>query len=140
MRVYGGADPSRAADRVGSVAFNIEGLPHALAAAILSDEWGIGTRSGCFCAHPYVKALLEIGAEAAAALEDRIIQGDRGDVPGMVRASFGLSNSPEDARALVDAVRQVAEGRYAAGYTLDAAHGEWRHAGAGADFNGYFQA
>lgn len=139
VRVYGGADPERAAERLGVIAFNVAGLPHALVSAILSDEWGIGTRSGCFCAHPYVKSLLGIGADEAAALEDRIIRGDRGDVPGTVRASFGLSNAPGDAERLVEAVRAVAEGRYDRGYALDAAHGEWRHAGACSTFDGYFQ-
>lgn len=138
VRVYGDADPARAADRLGVIAFNIEGLPHALAAAILSDEWGIGTRSGCFCAHTYVKSLLGIGAAESAAVEDRIVRGDRGDVPGTVRASFGLSNAPDDALRLVEAVRQVAAGRGAHGYALDAVHGEWRHAGACAEFDEYF--
>lgn len=139
VRVYGDADPTRAAERLGVIAFNVEGMPHALVSAILSDEWGIGTRSGCFCAHPYVKALLGISADASAALQDRIIRGDRGDVPGAVRASFGLSNAPDDAGRLVTAVRSVAEGRYATGYTLDAAHGEWLHAGACSAFDSYFQ-
>jgi len=138
VRVYGDADPARAAERLGVIAFNFEGVPHALASAILSDEWGIGTRSGCFCAHPYVKALLGIGADASRALEDRIVRGDRADVPGTVRASFGLSNAPDDADRLVAAVRSVAEGRYAVGYALDASDGEWRHGGACSTFDAYF--
>jgi selenocysteine lyase/cysteine desulfurase len=31
----------------------VEGIPHALVAALLSAEHGIGVRHGCFCAHPY---------------------------------------------------------------------------------------
>ncbi len=138
VKVYGGADPARAAERLGVIPFSVEGRPHALVAAILSDEWGIGARSGCFCAHPYVKALLGISAVEETALEERIIRGDRRDVPGMVRVSFGLANAPEDAGRLVEAVRRIAEGRFDAGYELDAGEGEWRHAGACTAFGEYF--
>ena len=33
--------------------FEVEDVPHALVAARLSAEFGIGVRHGCFCAHPY---------------------------------------------------------------------------------------
>jgi selenocysteine lyase/cysteine desulfurase len=32
--------------------FTVEGVPHALVAARLAAEEGIGVRYGCFCAHP----------------------------------------------------------------------------------------
>src|SRR5204863_3745031 len=32
--------------------FVVDGVPHALVAARLSAEFGIGVRHGCFCAHP----------------------------------------------------------------------------------------
>src|SRR5213079_2624712 len=86
VKIYGGADPSNVEGRLAVIAFNVDGLPHVLVLAILSEEWGIGTRSGCFCAHPYVKAMLGIGEDASLALEQRIVAGDQGDVPGMVRA------------------------------------------------------
>ena len=37
---------------------SLEGVPHALVAARLSAEHGIGVRHGCFCAHPYLLRLL----------------------------------------------------------------------------------
>ena len=45
----------------------------------------------------------------------------------MVRASFGLSNTPDDAELLVEAVAAIAAGRHRDGYMLDAASGEYHH-------------
>lgn len=140
VRVYGDPDPRRAAQRLGVIAFNVAGVPHALVSAILSDEWGIGTRSGCFCAHLYAKALLGIEGEDALAFEERIIAGDRSDVPGAVRASFGLENTMDDVQRLILALQAIAAGRYDRGYALDDAHGEYVHASAPADFGAWFQA
>ena len=58
ITIYGASDPSRCADRVGVIPFNLGDMPHALVAAILGYEGGIGVRSGCFCAQPYVAHLL----------------------------------------------------------------------------------
>ena len=52
-------------------AFTMNGLPHALVAARLSAEYGIGVRHGCFCAHPYLTRLLGLSpAEVARYRED----------------------------------------------------------------------
>jgi len=114
-------------DRVGVVAFDVAGVPHGLVAAVLAAEWGIGTRSGCFCAHPYVKRLLDLSPGAIAAYEARVAAGDRGDLPGAVRASLGLGSTAEDVDRLGDALLAVAAGRYRAGYACDPAHGTWHH-------------
>ena len=57
VTVYGPNNPV-GGDRVGVIAFNLRGVHHALVAAILACEGGIGVRSGCFCAQPYVMRLL----------------------------------------------------------------------------------
>ena len=62
VTVYGptgpsAADPSR---RLGVVSFAVEGLDHAYVAAVLGYEHGIGVRSGCFCAQPYIAHLLRL--------------------------------------------------------------------------------
>ena len=41
---------------------HVDGVPHALVAARLSAEYGIGVRHGCFCAHPYLLRLLGLAA------------------------------------------------------------------------------
>ena len=127
--VYGDADPARAADRLGVIPFNVARLPHALVAEILADEWGIGTRSGCFCAHPYVKRLLGLSLHAEAEAQLRILRGDRSDTPGMVRASLGLQNDEADIEVLAEALTAIAAGRHQDGYVLDRATGAWTHPG-----------
>jgi len=127
VRIYGDAAPTRAEERLGVVAFNVGDLPHALVSAILAEEWGIGTRNGCFCAHPYAKALLGLEPDEVLALEQRVEAGDHSAVPGMIRASFGAANVAEDAERLGEAVRAIAAGSYERGYVLDRATGQYAH-------------
>src|SRR6266536_4176608 len=117
--LYGDSDPANAASRLGVVPFNVRGVPHALTAAVLSCEWGIGTRNGCFCAHPYVKAILRVSESDARSIEKSILARDRRAVPGAVRVSFGLSNTLADVEALGRAVEAVARGAFDRGYVLD---------------------
>ena len=44
ITLYGATDARRTNDRVGVIAFNLGGMPHALVAAILGYEGGIGVR------------------------------------------------------------------------------------------------
>jgi selenocysteine lyase/cysteine desulfurase len=90
--------------------FNIDGLHHALVAARLSAEYGIGVRHGCFCAHPYLMRLLDLSIDEVAAYRDAVLHGDRHAMPGAVRASAGLSTSLADVERLVAAVRDIAGG------------------------------
>jgi selenocysteine lyase/cysteine desulfurase len=91
--------------------FAVDGLPHALVAARLSAEYGIGVRHGCFCAHPYLLRLLGLSPEQVAAYRDAVIRHDRRDIPGAVRASAGLSTSEQDVAWLLEAVAEIAGGR-----------------------------
>ena len=109
VTVYGETDPDRVDDRVGVIPFNVDGVPHGLVAAVLGFEEGIGVRNGCFCAQPYVAALLGIGAARA----QRTAGDDR---PGMVRASFGAYNTSEDVDALVEALLRLRRGSYRGRY------------------------
>lgn len=76
LRLYGDSDPARVDERVGVIPFNLDGVPHALVAAILGYEGGIGVRNGCFCAHPYVVHLLGLdGAELSSHQLSRAMDG-----------------------------------------------------------------
>lgn len=88
--------------------FVVDRIPHALVAARLSAEYGIGVRHGCFCAHPYLLRLLGLNAEQVAAYRQAVIDGDRREIPGAVRASAGLSTSNADVDRLIAAVREIA--------------------------------
>jgi len=88
--------------------FVVDGVAHALVAARLSAEFGIGVRHGCFCAHPYLLRLLGLSPAEVAAYRDAVLAGDRREIPGAVRASAGLSTSIDDVDRLVAAVSIIA--------------------------------
>ncbi len=90
--------------------FTVEGAHHALVAARLSAEWGIGVRHGCFCAHPYLLRLLGTGPGDVAAARAQIRKGDRRSIPGAVRASCGIGTVAADIDALLEAVAVIAGG------------------------------
>jgi selenocysteine lyase/cysteine desulfurase len=91
--------------------FTVAGVHHALVAARLSAEYGIGVRHGCFCAHPYLLRLLGLNPEQVADYRNAVLRHDRRDIPGAVRASAGLSTSGEDVDRLLQAVADIAGGR-----------------------------
>ncbi len=123
VTIYGDPNPANTRNRLGVIPFNLDKVPHILLSAILSYEWGIGTRSGCFCAHPYVKSILHVNEDSALELERQILNRDRSQIPGAVRISFGLYNTFEEIDVLCEAVSAVAQGSYQSGYQLDKERG-----------------
>ncbi|HLJ68018.1 MAG TPA: aminotransferase class V-fold PLP-dependent enzyme [Chloroflexota bacterium] len=113
--------------RLGIVSFNLAGMPHGELAVILSAEYGIGVRHGCFCAHPYLQRLLRYPVDRAAALRREIAAGHRGDVPGAVRMSVGVGSTRQDIDALVGAVEAISRHGSHLSYRLDEASGEYVH-------------
>jgi selenocysteine lyase/cysteine desulfurase len=91
--------------------FVVDGVPHALVAARLSAEHGIGVRHGCFCAHPYLLRLLGISEHEADAYRDALRRGDRRAIPGAVRASGSIATSRADIDRFLNAVDDLANGK-----------------------------
>ena len=91
--------------------FTVDGMHHALVAARLSAEYGIGVRHGCFCAHPYLLRLLDLSDAQVAEYRAAVLRHDRREMPGAVRASAGLSTSLADIERLLAAVADLAGGR-----------------------------
>ncbi|MEO0165076.1 MAG: aminotransferase class V-fold PLP-dependent enzyme [candidate division WOR-3 bacterium] len=123
--IYGDRDPKNAHNRLGVISFNIRGMHHALVAAILSYEGGIGVRNGCFCAHPYVKCLLGVTPEEAKKIEQMIINRDRSEVPGAVRISFGIYNTKEEIDYLIEMLQKIIKKEYRGNYILNKERGEY---------------
>jgi selenocysteine lyase/cysteine desulfurase len=123
VEVYGLWDSDT--PRLGIVAFNVRGYWHSQVAAILSAEYGIGVRHGCFCAHPLMLHLLHVASDEAGAIRSEILAGNKGRVPGAVRASVGIGTTRDDIDALCCALEViVADGpRWA--YRLDPISGEY---------------
>lgn len=100
--------PTCGPDRLPVAAFNLEGVPHALVASRLSYEFGIGVRSGCFCAHPYLTRLLQLDQEQTQQFRERVRAGSHRLLPGAVRASAGAGTPREHLVALGEALRTIA--------------------------------
>ncbi len=94
--------------RVGLLTFNLLGVPYDLLAAVLSAEYGIGIRHGCFCAHPLMMRLLRVDDAEAQRLIDATRTGGHERLPGAARMSLGLGSTKADIDALVDALRTIA--------------------------------
>src|SRR6478609_4139697 len=90
-------------DRVGVVAFTLDGWDSSLVSQVLSVEHGIGVRDGKFCAHLLVDELLEDpwGERPATA----------------VRASIGLGTTDEAVERLIGAVASLVADGTAATWT-----------------------
>jgi selenocysteine lyase/cysteine desulfurase len=118
--------PGAGTDTLSVATFTVEGMHHALVAARLSAEWGIGVRHGCFCAHPYLLRLLGVGPQGVAEARAAVERGDRRDIPGAVRASCGLGTSGEDVDSLLTALRALTDGAPApVTYVQDAVTGDY---------------
>jgi cysteine desulfurase / selenocysteine lyase len=136
--LYGSADEKEASERLGVISFNMQGKSHALVSAILNYESGIGVRNGCFCAHPYIKCLLDVSLAETKVLEEKILQHDRSTVPGAVRMSFGMYNTREEIDRIVDALKGVAKDEYKGDYEMDIETGEYHPKGFDINFSDYF--
>ena len=136
VALYGPLDTM--AEKVGVIAFNIEGVHHALAAAIMGTEGGIGVRNGCFCAHPYVKELLKVTPEEDRVLTAEVLAGNKSRMPGMVRASLGCYNDEADIDALIEMIGRIIRKEYRGTYTQNRSTGAFHAEGFAPDFAKYF--
>ena len=83
-------------ERVGVASFTLEGLRRQDLARRLSDEFAIGVRHGCFCAHPLLTRLLRVPEDEAQWLQPELKAGREPELPGAVRASIGLGTTVAD--------------------------------------------
>ena len=139
IKIYGGTDSRSMVNRLGVIPFNLEGMSHFLVAAILSSEWGIGVRNGCFCAHPFVFRLMELQAQDLKRMRTDILMDDRSAMPGMVRVSFGMYNTMAEVDILVEALTHISRNKYHGCYTQDQRTGEYRAADWKLKFSEYFK-
>jgi cysteine desulfurase/selenocysteine lyase len=93
-------------NRVGVISFNVAGHHHLEVAQYLAEEWGIGVRSGCFCARSYVQRLLNLTPTAIYSAQKKIINHQPQLVPGLVRVSFGCYNQLHEVEKLAQALAE----------------------------------
>jgi cysteine desulfurase/selenocysteine lyase len=124
--------------RLGVIPFNLSGFHHSLVSAILSYEEGIGVRHGCFCAHPYVNRLLGTTEEQSIRLRAEIKSGNKANLPGAVRISFGFYNTEEEIDQLIYALEKISRREYKGKYRLDEKLGEYLPENFSFDYSRYF--
>jgi cysteine desulfurase/selenocysteine lyase len=138
IQIYGDKHPQNAAQRLGVIPLQVSGISHFKVAAILGNEFGIGVRSGCFCAHPYILHLLGLSPQESRQVRQRMLAGDKREMPGLIRASFGLYNTLEEVDALAEALDRIIHGDYEGQYQQDMASGEYHLLGWEPLFERYF--
>jgi selenocysteine lyase/cysteine desulfurase len=127
VSIYGCTDLD-CCPRAASISFNVEGMHHSLVAAVLNDYHNIAVRNECFCAHPYVIEMIPDQSAEYLSMSDEELAASCLPKPGMVRASFGLYNTKEDANLLVAAIkdmikqREFYQGHYEMGNDLEYHH------------------
>lgn len=125
ITIYGEDRPEKMNEKVGVIPFNLEGISHFLVAAILGYEGGIGVRNGCFCAHPYVIHLLGLTSEEIKHWQTQFLSGNKTEMPGLVRVSFGCYNNTDDIDRLIEMLKIIASGKYRGKYCQDKTTGEF---------------
>jgi selenocysteine lyase/cysteine desulfurase len=101
--------PPLATETLPVASFVVDGMPHALVAARLSAEFGIGVRNGCFCAHPYLVRLLGLSDVEIERFRSDARSHNRGSLPGAVRASTGISSTSEEVETLLRSLAAIAK-------------------------------
>jgi selenocysteine lyase/cysteine desulfurase len=74
----------------------------------LANEYASGTRSGCFCAHPYMGRLLGLSDAEVDQFHADVRAGNRHRLPGAVRVSAGRQTYLTDIPLLGQALREIA--------------------------------
>lgn len=134
--IYGNQDYDE--NRLSVIPFNLNEFHHGLVSTILSYEAGIGVRHGCFCAHPYVNRLLGTTEEESIKLRGEIKKGNKTNLPGAVRISFGFYNTEEEIDQLIEALERISRRKYRGKYKLNEKLGEYLPEDFSFDYKKYF--
>jgi cysteine desulfurase/selenocysteine lyase len=138
LKLFGEGEPYRMTSRSGVIPFTINDLPVNLVAAILGFEWGIGVRSGCFCAQPYVASLLGIDRAGQNLSRYNLLHHRRDLMPGLVRISFGLYNTQDDVDRLIEGLEAITNGEYGS-YGVDKRTGIYSPRGSAESYQSFFK-
>jgi hypothetical protein len=82
--------------------------------------------------------LLGVSGDETAAWRRQILAGDKTEMPGMVRASFGCYNDTDDVDRMVEMLQCIARGEVQGTYQVDKATGEYTPIGHVEDLGSYF--
>ena len=111
------------------IPFDIVGMPAKLVAEILDAEYSVGTRAGSFCTYELLRRFKGISPEEDKRIAAEVKQGVTTSIPSIVRASFSIYNTLQDATTFVRAVEEIsARGIefYTSRYQCDPLRGHWQ--------------
>lgn len=94
-------------ERIGALAFNIDGLHYNMAVRLLNDRFGIQTRGGWSCASTYAYHLFGMDQAGIQQSNDEIDHFDATNKPGWVRLSLHPTLSDEELDFCLEAIRQL---------------------------------
>ncbi len=88
------------------ISFTVKGASPYLISSVLSFEYAIGVRTGCFCAQPYVKKLMGVSREETERVKENLIEGK---LPGLgaIRTSLSFYNTVEEIEVLKQALEEA---------------------------------
>jgi selenocysteine lyase/cysteine desulfurase len=107
IKIYSVPLNNSLSDMVGVLTFTVKDIPHNLIASALAWEGGIGVRSGCFCAHPYIHRLLGLSAREISRLQRNLVLNENKNTPGMVRVSFGMYNNIDEIKSFINTLKKI---------------------------------
>jgi len=139
VRIFGGCEMVNITQRLGVVPIQSERFDHALLAAALGYEWGIGVRHGCFCAHPYITHLLGITKADLDRYMAEVRAGRPRLLPGFVRLSLGLYNTADEIDGLAEALAALHRDGPRGTYRFDAANEAYHPEGFAYDFDAWLR-
>lgn len=87
------------------IPFTIKGLDAHAVAEKLNSHYGIGVRAGSFCVYHVVRALTRTNNEST--IIAAVKNGDTSKIPSVVRASFSITNRPEDVDRFIEAINEL---------------------------------
>jgi len=97
--------------------------------ALLSDLFGIQSRSGCFCAGPYIHRTYPVGDDWSACMDAECLAGNLGVKLGFARVGFNYFISEAVFQYILAAVHLLSEHAWKLLplYRFDPETGLWRH-------------
>lgn len=95
--------------RLGVISFYFDHIHYNLVVKLLSDRYGIQTRSGCACAGTYGHYLLQVSHEQSQKITEKINHGDLSEKPGWVRLSLHPTMSNEELHTIIVALKEISE-------------------------------
>ena len=115
-------------NRLCIVSFYVRDLHYNLIVRLLNDKFGIQARGGCSCAGTYGHILLNVDKSTSESITNKIDQGDLSEKPGWVRISLHPTSTDEEAKYIVEAVKQIVEhaSEWSQNYEFDLLSGDFK--------------